>query len=91
VRTTVSIPDGGTLLLGGQTIDEVRNESAGVPILRDIPVLGFFFDRIGKSVTKRRLLILLRVKIVIPTEAEPRLPQDPSPLLRGSSRTAQVR
>lgn len=85
VRTTVSIPDGGTLLLGGQTIDEVRNESSGVPILRDIPVLGFFFDRIGKSVTKRRLLILLRVKIVIPAESEPRVPQDPSPLLRGSN------
>jgi Flp pilus assembly secretin CpaC len=84
VRTTVSIPDGGTLLLGGQTIDEVRNESAGVPLLRDVPVLGFFFDRIGKSISKRRLLILLRVKIVIPTEAEPRIPEPASPLLRNN-------
>ncbi|HKD99421.1 MAG TPA: hypothetical protein VKE69_00310, partial [Planctomycetota bacterium] len=74
VRTTVNIPDGGTLLLGGQSIDEIRNLAAGVPWLRDIPLIGFFFDRKGQSTSKRRLLILLRVKIVIPREYEPTLP-----------------
>jgi type II secretory pathway component GspD/PulD (secretin) len=82
VRTTVSTPDGGTVLLGGQTINELRNESAGVPILRDVPVLGFFFDRKGVSQAKHRLLILLRVNIVIPNEKEPRLPEKQSPLLQ---------
>lgn len=80
VRTTVNVPDGGTLLLGGQTIDERRNESAGVPFLRDLPVIGFFFDRKGQSISKRRLLILLRVKIVIPKEYEPRPRLRTSPL-----------
>ena len=82
VRTTVSTPDGGTVLLGGQTINELRNESAGVPVLRDVPVLGFFFDRKGVSQAKHRLLILLRVNIVIPNESEPRLPEKQSPLLQ---------
>ncbi len=82
VRTTVIVPDGGTILLGGQSIDERRNESAGVPLLRDIPLIGFFFDRKGTSISKRRLLILLRVKIVIPTEYEPRIPAKASPLLQ---------
>lgn len=91
VRTTVNIPDGGTLMLGGQTIDELRNESAGIPILRDIPILGFFFDRKGTSHSKRRLLILLRVRIVIPTEAEPRIPEKQSPLLRGAAAPTAAR
>lgn len=84
VRTTVVVPDGATLLLGGQTIDEIRNESAGVPVLRDLPFIGFFFDRKGQSISKRRLVILLRIKVVIPAEYEPRLPQEPSALLQGS-------
>jgi type II secretory pathway component GspD/PulD (secretin)/tetratricopeptide (TPR) repeat protein len=81
VRTTVNIPDGGTLLLGGQSVDELRNESSGVPFLRDIPLVGFFFDRKGQSHSKRRLLILLRVKIVIPREYEPRAPAAPGTIL----------
>src|SRR5262245_44210280 len=89
VRTTVNIPDGGTLLLGGQSIDERRNESAGVPWLRNLPVIGFFFDRKGQSVTKRRLLILLRVKIVIPKEYEPRIPTR-TPLLAPSAPITQA-
>ncbi|MFN0207269.1 MAG: hypothetical protein ACKVS6_13270 [Planctomycetota bacterium] len=88
VRTTVNIPDGGTLLLGGQSIDEIRNESSGVPILRDLPIIGFFFDRKGQSISKRRLVILLRVKVVIPTEYEPRLREKPSVLLQGDAAIA---
>lgn len=90
VRTTVIVPDGGTLLLGGQSVDEIRNESAGTPFLRDIPVIGFFFDRKGQSVSKRRLLILVTVKIVIPPEHEPRMPQKPSTLLQKSELNAAV-
>jgi hypothetical protein len=88
VRTTVVVPDGGTLLLGGQSIDEIRNQSSGIPILRDIPFIGFFFDRKGQSVSKRRLVILLRVKVIIPTEYEPRLPERPSGLLQGTGPVA---
>ncbi|MBI3819652.1 MAG: hypothetical protein HY286_13235 [Planctomycetes bacterium] len=91
VRTTVVVPDGATLLLGGQSIDEIRNESAGVPVLRDIPIIGFFFDRKGQSISKRRLVILLRVKVVIPTEYEPRIPTNPSVLLQGPGMIAQNR
>lgn len=82
VRTTVVVPDGSSLLLGGQSIDELRDSSAGVPVLRDLPLIGFFFDRKGQYSSKRRLVILLNVKIVIPTEAEPRLPVSPDPLLQ---------
>lgn len=84
VRTTIVMPDGATMLLGGQSINEMRDAASGIPILRDIPLVGFFFDRKGQSISKRRLVILLQAKIVIPPEHEPRMQERPSNLLQAS-------
>ena len=37
----------------------------------DIPVISFFFSSQGTERSRRRILILVRAKIVIPEEAEP--------------------
>jgi type II secretory pathway component GspD/PulD (secretin) len=71
VRTTVQIPDGGTVMLGGFKIHENQELHSGVPFLSKVPVLSFFFDRKGTYVSNRRLLILLKATIVIPEEHEP--------------------
>ena len=42
-----------------------------VPILNRIPIVSFFFDRKGKYISNRKLLILLKASIVIPSEYEP--------------------
>ena len=70
-RTTVSIPDGGTIVLGGLKVSEQQNFRSGVPILNKIPILSALFERKGKFVSNRKLLILIRAKIVIPKEHEP--------------------
>lgn len=70
INTTVSIPDGGTVLLGGlKQAGEVEVE-AGVPILSKVPVLKRAFS--NKSLVKdtRTLLILMKAKIIIQKEAE---------------------
>jgi general secretion pathway protein D len=67
---TVSIPDGGTVLLGGfKQVGEVEVE-AGVPILSKIPVLKRAFTNNTTVKDARTLLILVKTKIIIQQEAE---------------------
>src|SRR6185437_9211518 len=43
VRTTVSVPDGGTLLIGGQTLAGELEREIGTPVLSKIPFLKRLF------------------------------------------------
>ena len=70
IRTTVSVPDGGTVLLGGlKQVGEIEID-AGVPILSKIPVLKRAFTNTTKVKDTQTLLILLKAKILIQNEAE---------------------
>jgi general secretion pathway protein D len=70
LATTVSIPDGGTVLLGGlKQVGEIEVE-AGVPILSKIPVLKRAFTNQTTVKDTRTLLILVKAKIIIQKEAE---------------------
>jgi tetratricopeptide (TPR) repeat protein len=71
VRTTVPIPDGGTVLLGGLKVHTEQNLQSGIPFLNKIPLVRFFFERKGTFVSNRKLLVLLKAGIVIPREYEP--------------------
>lgn len=71
VRTTIPMPDGGTVMLGGLKISEKKDQRSGIPFLNKIPVLSFFFDRKGTFISNRKLLILITAQIVIPEEHEP--------------------
>lgn len=70
IRTTVSVPDGGTVLLGGlKQVGEVEIE-VGVPILSKIPILKRAFTNTTEVKDTQTLLILLKAKILIQKEAE---------------------
>jgi len=71
VRTSIPIPDGGTVLLGGMKVSEKQSNRSGIPILNKIPLLSALFERKGNYISNRKLLILLRANIVIPEEREP--------------------
>jgi len=71
VRTAIPMPDGGTVLLGGMKVSDKQDMQSGVPILNKIPIISFFFDRKGQYISNRKLLILLKASIVIPSEHEP--------------------
>lgn len=71
LRTTVPIPDGGTILLGGWKVHEEQNLNSGVPILNKIPLLSVFFSRKGNYINNRKLLILLKASIVMWQEHQP--------------------
>jgi general secretion pathway protein D len=63
VFTTVEVPDGGSILLGG--LSKIRNveRRAEVPWLGKIPVIGFFFKEEGYSDEKQSLMIMIKASI----------------------------
>lgn len=73
VTTTVSVPDGGTVLLGGiKRLREGRNEF-GVPILSKIPYINRLFKNVGLARTTDSLMLMVTPRIIIQEEEEERL------------------
>lgn len=63
-ESTLVIPDGGVVALGG-LISSTRNTgSSGVPGLKDLPVVGGLFSSQGRSTGRTELIILLKAKII---------------------------
>jgi type II secretory pathway component GspD/PulD (secretin) len=73
VDTMVSIPDGGTLLIGGQKIVGESEIEVGVPVLSKIPGINRLFTNRSYAKDERTLLILVRPKIIIQREEEYRV------------------
>ena len=73
VNTTVTVPDRGTILLGGQSVRNDIEIETGVPVLSKIPVLNRFFTNRITSTEEKTLYILLRPMVIIQQENEDRL------------------
>jgi general secretion pathway protein D len=73
VATTVSVPDGGTVLLGGiKRLREQRNEF-GVPLLGKIPYVDRLFRNVGIGRETESLMMMVTPHIIIQEEEEERL------------------
>jgi general secretion pathway protein D len=70
VETRVSVPDRGTVLLGGLTMTGEYEIEAGVPGLSKLPILGRLFSNRSKVKDKSVLLVLVKPTIVLRDEAE---------------------
>ena len=70
IRTTVSVPDKGTALLGGQRKVREYETEVGVPVLSKIPYLNRFFTNRTTNREETSLIILLRPEIIIQQENE---------------------
>ena len=73
VSTTVIVPDGGSLMVGGFNFALDESSSAKVPVLGSIPFLGRLFGRRGLYHVRERLFLLAHVRIIDYQEAEDRL------------------
>ena len=72
LRATVSVPDGGTVLLGGlKNYDEFEGES-GVPFLINVPILNNLFRRQAFHKLRASLVVLVKANITIIREEEKR-------------------
>ncbi len=64
VKTKVRVENGGTVVLGGIYQQSERNNETKVPLLGDLPVVGYLFKTTGRETSKTELLIFLTPKIV---------------------------
>ncbi len=70
VSTTVSVPDGGTILLGGiKRLSEGRTER-GVPVLSKIPYVSRLFRNVSAGRDARSLMLMVTPRIIIQEEEE---------------------
>jgi tetratricopeptide (TPR) repeat protein/Flp pilus assembly secretin CpaC len=69
-RTTVIVPDKGTVLLGGMKIASDIDLSMGTPMLNKLPLVGNLFKRRSHTTEKENLLIMMKAEIVELPEAE---------------------
>jgi type IV pilus assembly protein PilQ len=64
VKTKVMVENGGTVVLGGIYQQSERSNETKVPLLGDLPVLGYLFKTTGRESTKTELLVFITPKIV---------------------------
>ncbi|MGJ9418928.1 type IV pilus secretin PilQ [Massilia sp. CMS3.1] len=64
VKTKVMVENGGTVVLGGIYQQTERTNVSKVPLLGDVPVLGYLFKTEGRENTKTELLVFITPKIV---------------------------
>ncbi len=62
--TRVLVPNAHTLVMGGLVQDNPQSTSTKVPLLGDIPYLGYLFRSENKTTTKDNLLIFITPTIV---------------------------
>lgn len=63
-ETNVVVENGQTAVIGGLTTQDVLNNRVGIPILKDIPILGYLFSYTQKKVDNRDLVIFVTPTIV---------------------------
>ncbi|MBI1248053.1 general secretion pathway protein GspD [bacterium] len=73
VSTTVSVPDGGTVLLGGiKRLSEERRER-GIPVFSKLPYINRLFRDVGIGRTTQSLMMMVTPRIIIQEEEEAKL------------------
>jgi general secretion pathway protein D len=79
VTTTVSVPDGGTVLLGGiKRLSEDRKEN-GVPLLNKLPYVNRLFKNVGIGRQTQSLMMMVTPRIIIQEEEEEKIGIQPQP------------
>jgi len=64
IKTSVLVDDGGILILGGLMQEEETESESKIPLLGDIPLLGFLFRSSSTTKTNQNLMVFLRPSIL---------------------------
>jgi type IV pilus assembly protein PilQ len=67
VKTKVRVENGGTVVLGGIYQQTDSTSATKVPLLGDVPLLGYLFKTTSRETSKTELLVFLTPKIVADT------------------------
>jgi general secretion pathway protein D len=76
LKTMILAADQETIVLGGLISDDIIETESKVPILGDIPLLGWLFKSKSTQHVKRNLMVFLRPTIVLDKQKATALTQD---------------
>jgi type II secretory pathway component GspD/PulD (secretin) len=64
LTTTVTVPSGATVVLGGLIQENVNQSDNGIPILDSLPYVGILFKTRGVSKSRAELLVFIQPSVV---------------------------
>jgi general secretion pathway protein D len=64
LTTTVTVPNGGTVVLGGLIVERMQADDSGIPFIMRIPILGYLFKQTSREVRRQELIVLLQPTVV---------------------------
>ncbi len=64
IKTTVSVADGGSIVLAGMMQDRATRSREQIPLLGDVPVVGNLFKNKDDTITRTELLITITPQVV---------------------------
>ena len=62
--TTVMVPDGGTVLLGGLISEDDSKAQSGLPLFANLPFVGRVFGSTTDAINREELLIFIQPKVI---------------------------
>jgi type II secretory pathway component GspD/PulD (secretin) len=68
LRTSISLPNRATIVLGGLITKTVGGSSSALPLLGRIPLLGYFFGNKTKQSDRSELIVLIRPVVMTTPE-----------------------
>jgi len=89
IQTTVTVDDGGLLVLGGLMRDEYTDGDDGVPGLSKIPLLGNLFKSANRTRKKSNLMVFLRPMVLRGVDDTAQFTMDRYEQIRATQQNAQ--
>ncbi len=68
VSTTLTVKHGQTIVLGGLMREKETKGTSGVPLLSDIPWIGFLFGKKSNEYVKTELILLITPRVIVDLE-----------------------
>ncbi len=70
LETTVTVPDGSTIILGGLIKLNQSKGGSKIPILGDLPLIGGLFRSTSNNDIQRNLYVFVKAEIIRPIDAD---------------------
>ena len=64
IETSLKLKSGDTMVIGGLIKENVGSSRSGIPVLKDLPVIGYLFGMTKKTKTLNETVIFIRATIV---------------------------
>jgi len=83
ISTTLAVKDGETVTIAGLIRDSDNSGRSGVPYLANIPIFGFLFGKVKRTITRTELLILITPHVIRTPERFKEMTEEVKDSLRG--------